>query len=218
VDQFTQQAVPFSTAPAIRDETALRLLVTASEVTPRETVLDVACGPGLLVRAFAGVASQVTGIDVTPAMIARAQEMVHGLSNVTLDLGDVSALPYRNGQFDVVVTRFAFHHFLDPSAVLGEMQRVCRAGGRIVVCDLLSSEDPKKAAAFHELETLRDPSHVRARGLEELLSYYRAHDLVPEVVAMSQLPFELEGLLQRSFPANGDVAALRATLARGNRR
>ena len=46
VDQFTRQAVPFSTAPGIRDEAALQLLVEASGAGPDDTVLDVACGPG----------------------------------------------------------------------------------------------------------------------------------------------------------------------------
>jgi ubiquinone/menaquinone biosynthesis C-methylase UbiE len=209
VDQFTQQARPFSAAPGIRDQAALQLLVDSSNVSTRETVLDVASGPGLVVRAFAGAASHVTGIDVTPAMIVRARELVVGLPNVTLDLGDVNALPYRGGEFDVVVTRFAFHHFVDPRAVLGEMKRVCRPGGRVVVCDLLGSEDPNKAAAFHDLEMVRDPSHVRAWRLGELKAYYRAHDLEPELVAMYHLTFELEGLIARSFPADGDRDGLR---------
>jgi SAM-dependent methyltransferase len=209
LDQFTQQAVPFSAAPGIRDQTALQLLVDGSGVTARDSVLDVACGPGLVVRAFAGVAAQVTGIDVTPAMITRARELVLGLSNVTLDTGDVTVLPYGDHEFDVVVSRFAFHHFVDPRAVLGEMVRVTRPGGRVVVCDLLASEDPNKADAFHELEMIRDPSHARSRRLEELQAYYRAYGLQPELVAMYRLAFELESLLSRSFPADGDRAALR---------
>jgi ubiquinone/menaquinone biosynthesis C-methylase UbiE len=209
LDQFTQQAIPFSTAPGIKDQTALQLLVDSSNVSASETVLDVACGPGLVVRAFATVASHVTGIDVTPAMIVRARELVSGQSNVSFDLGDVNALPYEDREFDVVVSRFAFHHFVDPRGVLGEMKRVCRPGGRVVVCDLLGAEDPNKAAAFHELEMVRDPSHVRSHRLEELQSYYRAHDLNPELVAMYHLTFELESLIARSFPVNGDRAALR---------
>ena len=210
VDQFTQQAVPFSTAPGIKDQTALQLLVDCSGVTKLESVLDVACGPGLVLRAFAGRAKQVTGIDVTPAMITRARELLSGVSNASLDTGDVVPLPYADGEFDVVVSRFAFHHFLDPRAVLGEMKRVCRPGGRVVVCDLLGSEDPNKAAAFHELEMIRDPSHARARRLEELQSYFRAYDLAPELAAMYRLEFEVESLLARSFPAGGDVAGVRA--------
>ena len=130
LDQFTRQAVPFSTAPGIRDEEALRLLVTASGAGPADSVLDVACGPGLVVAAFARVARHVTGIDLTPAMIDRARALVRerGLANVTLTVGDVRPLPYEDGAFSLVVSRFAFHHFPDPGAVLREMVRVCAPG------------------------------------------------------------------------------------------
>jgi len=70
VDQFTRQAVPYSQAPAIRDEEALHRLVEFSGATPDDTLLDVACGPGVVVCAFAAVARHATGIDLTPAMIA----------------------------------------------------------------------------------------------------------------------------------------------------
>jgi hypothetical protein len=79
----------------------------------------------------------------------------------------------------------------------------------VLVCDLLASEDPNKAEAFHEIEMIRDPSHYRARRLEELQSYFRAHDLTPELAAMYQLPFELESYLARSFPSDGNRNALR---------
>ena len=55
-DQFTKQAIPFSNAPGVRDEEALRLLVDFTGAGPDDTVLDVACGPGLVVCAFARVA------------------------------------------------------------------------------------------------------------------------------------------------------------------
>src|SRR5262249_8262376 len=81
--------------------------------------------------------------------------------NVSLRQGDVYSLPYNNGEFTIVTTRYSFHHFLDPAAVLREMVRVCAPGGRVVVVDDYSSEDPAKAAAFNRLEPLRGPSHVR---------------------------------------------------------
>src|SRR5262245_15224274 len=52
IDQFSRQAVPFSTAGPIRDREALQLLVTASGAGAADTVLDVACGPGLVACAF----------------------------------------------------------------------------------------------------------------------------------------------------------------------
>src|SRR5262245_43824505 len=160
LDQFTRQALPFSTAPGIRDEVALKLLVEATDTGSDDTVLDVACGPGLVVSAFARVARHATGIDMTPAMLARAREVAGeaGLGNVTFQEGDVTRLPWADASFSVVVSRFAFHHFEHPAAVLAEMRRVCRPGGRVAVCDLIASDDPRKAEAFHRIEMLRDPS------------------------------------------------------------
>src|SRR6266404_4793736 len=170
LDQFTRQATPFATAPGIRDEAALGLIVECSGAGPDDTVLDVACGPGLVVAAFARVVRHATGIDITPAMLERARALAaqRGLTNVTWDRGGVMPLPYADGSFTIVSSRFAFHHFLDPAAVLAEMQRVCAPGGTIVVTDLLASPDPVKAAAFHRMEMLRDPSHVRALTAAEL--------------------------------------------------
>ncbi|HJW70523.1 MAG TPA: methyltransferase domain-containing protein [Candidatus Binatia bacterium] len=212
LDQFTRQALPFSTAPGIRDEAALQLLVETSGAGPDDSVLDVACGPGLVVTAFARVVRHATGIDVTPAMLERAREVAAGagLRNVSFLEGDVTHLPWPDGSFSVAVSRFAFHHFQDPAAVLGEMRRVCRPGGRIVVCDLLASDDPVKAAAFHRIEVLRDPSHVRALTLAELTGLCSGAGLPGPRAAFYRLEFELEGLLERSFPRAEDVATIRA--------
>src|SRR5689334_364919 len=62
VDQFTRQATPFASSSAMRDEDALRLLVEFSGAIANDTVLDVACGPGLVVAAFARVCRHATGV------------------------------------------------------------------------------------------------------------------------------------------------------------
>src|SRR5215471_13357147 len=71
LDQFTRQATVFSTAPSITDERALEMIVEAARPGPEDAVLDVACGPGLVVCAFAPHVREATGIDVTPAMLER---------------------------------------------------------------------------------------------------------------------------------------------------
>ena len=211
VEQFTKQAVPFSTAPGVRDEEALRLLVDFTGAGPEDTVLDVACGPGLVVCALAAVVRHATGIDVTPAMIERARALAaeKGLGNVTWQVGDVLPLPYPDGAFSLVVSRFAVHHFPEPSAVLAEMKRVCAPGGRVALVDVAASEDPAKAAALNRMEKLRDPSHVRALTLAELHSFFPDVGLPPPRATFYQLKSELEGLLERSFPAPGDAERIR---------
>ncbi|HYC22336.1 MAG TPA: class I SAM-dependent methyltransferase [Candidatus Bathyarchaeia archaeon] len=211
VDQFSRQAVPFSTAPPIRDERALRLLVEAAAAGPEDTVLDVACGPGIVACAFARVARHVTGIDVTPAMIERAEALAveAGLPNLSFQIGDVLPLPFGDAAFSIVVSRFAFHHFPEPAAVLAEMRRVCRRGGRVVVADLMAPPDPARARAFHQMEVLRDRSHVRALTLDELRGLYREAGFASPAETFWRMDVDVEGLLERSFPEPGSEPVIR---------
>jgi ubiquinone/menaquinone biosynthesis C-methylase UbiE len=211
VDQFSRQAVPFSSAAPIRNEQALRLLVQASQVGPDDVVLDVACGPGLVACAFAREVRHVTGIDLTPAMIQRGRDLAReqGLANLAWHCSDVLPLPFADDSFSIVVSRLAFHHFPDPARVLAEMKRVCRPGGRIVVADLIASADPTKAEAFHRMEMLRDPSHARALPLAQLRGLFEAAALTPYDEVHYGLENEFEAWLARSFPTPGSEPEIR---------
>jgi SAM-dependent methyltransferase len=206
LDQFTRQATVFSTAPAITDEEALGMIIRAARPSPGDRLLDVACGPGLVVCAFASHVREATGIDMTPAMLERARKLAtdKGVSNVTWRQGDVYSLPFADGSFTIVTTRFSCHHFLDPAAVLREMVRVCAPEGRIVVVDDYASEDPAKAAAFNRLEKLRDPSHSRALSLTELKGLFATVGLPDPDATFYELRGDVPGLLARSFPNPGD--------------
>lgn len=214
LDQFTRQAVPFANAPSIRDEAALRMVIEFSGCGANDTVLDVACGPGILACAFARVARHVTGIDLTPAMLERARRLQREqeLTNVTWRQGDVLPLPFDDAAFTLVVSRFAFHHLLDPGAVLGEMRRVCAPGGTVMVID--SAPAPDKAAAFNRAELLRDPSHTRALPLAEHQALFAKAGLGAPRETFYRLQTDLEGLLSRSFPHPSDADTLRAMYMR----
>jgi len=209
LDQFTRQATPFATAPGIRDEAALKLIVEASGAGPDDTVLDVACGPGLVVAAFGRVVRHATGIDITPAMLDRARTHAaqQGLTNVTWHLGDVLPLPWPDASFSIVTSRFAFHHFLEPLSVLREMARVAKPGGRVVVVD--STPRRERADAFNRMERLRDPSHVRSLPVEEHRNLYATVGLPEPRVTSYRLEGELESLIGRSFPHPGDDEKIR---------
>jgi ubiquinone/menaquinone biosynthesis C-methylase UbiE len=210
-DQFTKQAIPFATAAGIKDEEALKLVVDFTGAGPNDTVLDVACGPGLVVCAFAQVVRHATGIDLTPAMIERARTLQteKRLTNVTWKVGDVLPLPYPDASFSIVTSRFAFHHFQDPQAVLAEMKRVCTPGGKVVVIDVTASPDPEKAAAYNRMEKLRDPSHARGLPLTELEMLFQQTALPTPRKTFYRLEGEVEDLLQRSFPNPGDADKIR---------
>jgi SAM-dependent methyltransferase len=213
LDQFTRQAAPFASAAAIRNQEVLDRIVQWAGTGPEDTVLDVACGPGLLACAFAKVAKHATGIDMTPAMLeqARKAQQEQGLKNVSWQPGDVYSLPFPPEQFSIVSSRFVFHHLQDPLAALKEMKRICMPGGKIVVADM--APQPAKAAALNAAELLRDPSHVRALPLDELRGLFQQAGLDAPQIFSYRMGGELEDLMSRSFPNEGDADRLRRIYA-----
>jgi SAM-dependent methyltransferase len=131
---------------------------------------------------------------------------------VTWQVGDAVPLPFPDAAFSVVVTRYSFHHFLDPKAVLAEMVRVCRPGGRWAVIDVFTSS-PQQAEAYNRVEKLRDPSHVRALSLEELNGLCHDAGLRDVKTGFYRLEVSLEELLGRSFPNPGDADRIRQMFA-----
>jgi SAM-dependent methyltransferase len=99
----------------------------------------------------------------------------------------LGAAPLGAASFSLVTSRFAFHHFQRPAAVLAEMFRVCAPGGRVLVADMIASEDAAAAAAFNAVEALRDPSHVRALRLSELRALFAAAGLPPPRETASEI-------------------------------
>lgn len=214
VDQFTRQATPFAQMPEHSDSDAMRQLIDAAGITASDQVLDIACGPGIVACAIAPLAQQVTGIDITPAMIEQAKSLQRqkGISNLSWEVGNVEALPFSDESFSIVLTRYTFHHFLNPGAVLREMTRVCRHSGRVVVADVFTTSNAQ-AAAYDRVEKWRDPSHARALGLEELKSLFADAGIALDRQEFYRLGVELESLLRATATEPSAADQVRQLLA-----
>ena len=108
---------------------------------PGEDVLDVGCGAGmdsLVAAQMVGAAGSVTGIDMTPEMVAKARGSVAemGLGNVTIVEGSAEHLPFDGASFDVVISNGVIDLIPDKDAVFSEITRVLRPGGRIQLADV----------------------------------------------------------------------------------
>ena len=161
-DAFTRQADTFDAYAPKADERLAERLGRALDDSSSGTILDLACGPGVVTAAIAGAAAGVVAIDATPAMLEKAAARCRaaGHDNVEFREGDVESLPFGDASFDAAVTRLAIHHFRRPAAVLAEVFRVLRPGGRLVVVDVVAAGTPEEAALQNGIERLRDPSHV----------------------------------------------------------
>jgi ubiquinone/menaquinone biosynthesis C-methylase UbiE len=172
-EEFTRQANEYAAAPVIRDLDHIQKLINVVSPSADARVLEIATGPGHVAMAFAKVAREVIGVDLTeaPLKIAEKMRVERGLQNVSFRIADVeSRLPFDDNELDVVVCRFAVHHFENPAIVIGEMARVCRIDGTVAVEDLISSEHAERAEYYNRFEQLRDTSHTRALPLSELVT------------------------------------------------
>jgi SAM-dependent methyltransferase len=131
-----------------------------------------------------------------------------GLTNVLFEQGEAEHLTYGDGVFDLVVTRFSLHHFTDALVPLREMVRVCRQGGSVAVIDMVSPEDAMIALTYNALERMRDPSHVRALGADELPRLMQEAGL--ETVHESCRDVEVD--LERWLDLTGTAAAARESI------
>ncbi len=162
-EEFTRQAETLSAAPVFTDSNILEKIVAAVGPAKGMRLLDLGCGPGIVTAALAPRAGEIMAYDVTPEMLEKARERCEkaGLKNVSFEQGRAEQLPFEDESFDGVVTRLTIHHFPDPGRVMGEVVRITRKKGKVVVADSVSAENDEEAELHNALEILRDPSHVR---------------------------------------------------------
>lgn len=112
------------------------------EPQPRQWVLDLGCGAGfdaVLAARRVGPAGRAIGVDMTPGMIAKARHnaAVLGLDNLEFMMGEIERLPLPDASVDLVITNGVFNLCPDKPAVLSEVFRVLRPGGRLQMADIL---------------------------------------------------------------------------------
>lgn len=107
------------------------------------TLLDVGVGTGLSLPDY-GPHLKVTGIDLSPEMLAKARERVRerGVTNVAgLRVMDASDLQFPDNSFDTVVAMFVMTVVPEPERVMAELERVCAPGGEVILANHFSSEE-----------------------------------------------------------------------------
>ena len=152
----------------------LRWVVERLPLTMDLEVLDVAAGTSLFGGAIAPHVRNVAAVDISPKMLEygarRAAQL--GISNIEFFAGSAEALPFTDDVFDLVVTRYSLHHFIDPIVVLREMARVARFGGAVVAVDMLADDDPPIANRQNDLEKTVDSTHTRMLPLHEFVRMF----------------------------------------------
>lgn len=168
-------------------------LVQDARIASRQTVLDIAMGPGepaLTLAALVGPEGKVSGIDPIPEMVAAARRSADrlGFRNAQFEVASADRLPFPADTFDAVVSRFGVMFFPSPVDAVREILRVLKPGGKLAL------------AAWHFAE--RNPFHYAfARVLEKYVE-----SPPPEPDAPGAFRFAGPGKLQKVLAEAGATA------------
>jgi len=119
--------------------------VKALDLKPGERVLDVAAGTGTSAKALARTGAEVVALDFSPGMVEQGRKKHPGIEFIE---GDAQALPFPSASFDAVTISFGLRNVHNPQLALGEMYRVLKPGGRIVICEFSHPPAPLLQAGY----------------------------------------------------------------------
>ncbi len=169
-DSFSPVAANYTRATFHTSAVRLQEVVDLARPQRGDLALDVATGTGNTAFALAPLVRRVVGLDLTREMLDHARRLAaeRNVLNTDWVLGDAQRLPFPEDTFDLYVVRAAPHHFPDVDAFLREALRVLKPGRDAAFVDC-SAPVPARDL-LHEVEVLRDPSHVRSLTVEEWVS------------------------------------------------
>lgn len=157
----------------------LSVAIEAMDLSGNEKVLDLACGTGELERRLISTYPKLnlTGIDLSEAMLDLARGKLSRHPQVVLKQADSRQIPFPDHSFDIVVSCSAFHYMREPDKVLREIHRVLVKGGRFILIDWC--RDFLFAKFYHLFRSAFVPAHYTVYGLEEIQRMMKKGKLKP---------------------------------------
>lgn len=210
--QFANAAENYTTSAVHAKGTDLNTMVECVTLNKSMRVLDAGAGAGHTAMAFAPYVAEVVAYDLTPAMLAQVEKnaIERGLTNIITQQGDVETLPFDDHSFDLVVSRYSAHHWVNPQSAVHEFSRVLKSGGTFILSDIVAPENPAFDTFLQALELLRDPSHVRDFSVSQWQAFFTNAGFPTEIVTLFDVPLDFKDWIARMATAPAHVTALKS--------
>lgn len=209
--QFGSQANAYLTSTVHASGRDLQRLAERLSAFPQASVLDMGCGAGHASFIAAQNVKQVVAYDLSSQMleVVALAAKEKGLANITTKQGYAESLPFEDGVFDVVISRYSAHHWHDVGSALREVNRVLKPGGVLIIMDVMSPGHPVRDIWLQTVEALRDTSHVRNYSSGEWLGLINDANLIVDSLISDRLPLEFGSWVARMRTPDELVEAIR---------
>lgn len=181
-------------AGIIRDDRHLSLLLGMLDVQQNSSILDLGTGNGYLAFPLAVQypTAQVVGLDIASEAMSRANASAQeqGLANVRFVAYDGLHFPFAPASFDLIVTRYALHHFPQPDETLAALHSLLKPGGHILVADPMAHVKDERRL-IDDLMAVKGDGHVRFYNQTELEALFLRHGfgVKKQIISHMRYPF-----------------------------
>jgi len=124
--------------------------IVSNLIEPEDTVLECACGTGLLSAVIAPKCRELKATDFSEKMLKKAEKNCSAFCNITYAQADITALSFADGSFDKVVAGNVIHLLDDPLTALNELNRVCKDGGMLIIPTYMNKDSKGKTNGFSD--------------------------------------------------------------------
>ena len=122
--------------------------IVSDLIEPEDDVLECACGTGLLSAVIAQKSGRLTATDFSKKMLKKAEKNCAAFQNITFSKADITALAFTDCSFDKVVAGNVIHLLDNPLTALGELNRVCKDGGMLIIPTYMNKNSKGKTSGF----------------------------------------------------------------------
>jgi len=175
-------------------------------------VLDLGCGGGHISYRAAPHAGEVVAADVTTAMLDAVAKTAadRGLANISTLQAPAENLPFADGAFNMVISRFSTHHWQNMEAGLRQARRVLAPAGHAMFIDTIAPADPVLDTHLQTIELLRDASHVRNYTLAEWIAAMERAGLPVTGIIRRRLRLDFFSWIARTRTPETHAATIRS--------
>lgn len=209
--QFGERARNYVESAVHASGEDLRRIEEIARLGSFELALDLGCGGGHITYALAPHVRGVVASDLSARMLeaVREETMRRGFTNVEFRQAQAEQLPFDQGVFDLVVSRYSAHHWRDWETGLREVRRITKPGGRIIFADVMAPEASALDTHLQAVELLRDPSHVRDYAFSEWRAALRRANITSKSFHTGRLTLEFSSWVERMATPDVSRRAIR---------